>query len=54
VKSNLFEMEWPPKSGTQRKFPEVDRADWFSLASARQKLLKGQLDFLSRLEALCK
>jgi predicted NUDIX family NTP pyrophosphohydrolase len=49
VKSNTFEIEWPPKSGTFQRFPEVDRAGWFSLAHARQKMLKGQVDFLARL-----
>jgi predicted NUDIX family NTP pyrophosphohydrolase len=49
VKSNLFEMEWPPKSGQRQEFPEVDRAGWFPLAEARQKLLKGQVAFLDRL-----
>jgi predicted NUDIX family NTP pyrophosphohydrolase len=53
VKSNMFEMEWPPKSGTLQEFPEVDRAGWFPLSRARQKLLKGQVVFLTRLvEAL--
>jgi predicted NUDIX family NTP pyrophosphohydrolase len=53
VKSNLFEMEWPPKSGQRQEFPEVDRAGWFPLAEAREKLLKGQVGFLDRLmEAL--
>jgi predicted NUDIX family NTP pyrophosphohydrolase len=51
LRSNTFEMEWPPKSGRMREFPEVDRADWFSLAAARRKLLKGQLGFLDRLAA---
>jgi len=49
VKSNLFAMEWPPKSGQRQEFPEVDRAGWFPLAEARQKLLKGQVAFLDRL-----
>lgn len=49
VKSNLFAMEWPPKSGKLQEFPEVDRAGWFPLAVARQKLSKGQVGFLSRL-----
>ena len=49
VKSNLFEMEWPPKSGKLGEFPEVDRAGWFSLDLAREKLLKGQTGFLDRL-----
>ena len=51
VKSNLFAMEWPPKSGQRQEFPEVDRAGWFPLAEARQKLLKGQVAFLDRLMA---
>jgi predicted NUDIX family NTP pyrophosphohydrolase len=53
VKSNVFEMEWPRKSGAMREYPEVDRAEWFTLVGARQKLLKGQVGFLIRLaEAL--
>jgi len=51
VRSNTFSLEWPPKSGHQREFPEVDRADWFSLDAARVKLLKGQVPFLDRLVA---
>jgi predicted NUDIX family NTP pyrophosphohydrolase len=43
-------MEWPPKSGKQQQFPEVDRAAWFSLADARCKIIKGQAGFLSTLE----
>lgn len=54
VKSNMFEMEWPPKSGTLQEFPEVDRAGWFPLARARQKLLKGQVGFLTRLVKVLK
>ena len=51
VKSNLFSMEWPPKSGRQRDFPEVDRAAWFSIAEARVKILTGQAPFLDALLA---
>ena len=51
LKSNLFEMEWPPKSGRRQSFPEVDRAQWFSPAEARGKILKGQSEFISRLLA---
>jgi predicted NUDIX family NTP pyrophosphohydrolase len=47
--SNLFEMEWPPKSGHMREFPEVDRVGWFSLAAARIKLLPAQAPFVDRL-----
>jgi len=49
LRSNLFEMEWPPKSGRRQSFPEVDRAQWFSPADARRKILKGQSEFISRL-----
>lgn len=47
--SNLFEMEWPPRSGQLRQFPEIDRIGWFGLAAARDKLLAAQLPFLDRL-----
>ena len=46
VKSNTFSIEWPPRSRKQVEFPEVDRADWFSVNAARIKLLKGQPGFL--------
>lgn len=49
LKSNLFEIEWPPKSGRKQSFPEVDRAQWFSPADARRKILKGQSEFIARL-----
>ncbi len=49
IRSNSFEIEWPPKSGRRRSFPEIDRAEWFSLDEARDKLLKGQLPFLDLL-----
>jgi len=49
VQSNTFSMEWPPKSGHEQEFPEVDRADWFSLNEARTRILKGQIVFLNRL-----
>lgn len=53
VKSNLFEMEWPPKSGIIQKFPENDKAQWFTLEEARKKIFKGQRGFLDKLvEAL--
>jgi predicted NUDIX family NTP pyrophosphohydrolase len=52
VKSNLFSMEWPPKSGRMGEFPEVDRAGWFSIEEARYKIIKGQAPFLERLLAL--
>lgn len=46
------EIEWPPRSGRTVRFPELDRAAWFDLATARDKLVKGQLPFLDRLAAL--
>jgi predicted NUDIX family NTP pyrophosphohydrolase len=52
LQSNLFEMEWPPRSGRRQSFVEIDRAAWFSLPEARQKLIAGQLPFLDRLQAL--
>ncbi len=51
LKSNTFELEWPPKSGRKRRFPEVDRAEWFRLAEARRKILRGQAEFIDRLVA---
>jgi len=51
LKSNLFEMEWPPKSGRRQEFMEVDRAEWFPIDLARQRILSGQAPFLDRLLA---
>jgi len=50
LRSNMFSMEWPPKSGRQTEFPEADRAGWFSPAEARLKLTRGQVPFV---DALC-
>lgn len=44
--SNTFTMEWPPRSGKQQEFPEVDRACWFTLEEARQKILRSQVALL--------
>ena len=49
IRSNTFSMEWPPKSGHQREFPEADRAEWFNLENARKRIVKGQIGFLDRL-----
>jgi predicted NUDIX family NTP pyrophosphohydrolase len=49
VVSNSFEMQWPPKSGVMRSFPEVDRAAWFDLAQADTKILRGQQPILKAL-----
>jgi predicted NUDIX family NTP pyrophosphohydrolase len=51
LRSNHFELEWPPRSGQRKSFPEVDRAQWFAPAQARQKILAGQSEFISRLLA---
>jgi predicted NUDIX family NTP pyrophosphohydrolase len=50
IRSNTFQLEWPPKSGKMQEFPEVDRGGWFSITEARQKILKGQFPFLDKLE----
>lgn len=49
LRSNIFEMEWPPRSGKRQSFPELDRAVWFDVISARERILKGQAVFLDRL-----
>jgi len=49
LESNIFEMEWPPRSGRTQTFPELDRAAWFNIAEARERILKGQAVFLDRL-----
>jgi predicted NUDIX family NTP pyrophosphohydrolase len=49
IKSNSFEMEWPPKSGKVQEFPENDRAEWFHLTKAVSKINTGQKIFLERL-----
>lgn len=50
LKSNLFEMEWPPKSGKLKSFPEVDRASWFDLETAARKILASQAVVLQHLQ----
>ena len=52
IKSNSFTMEWPPRSGSMKEFPEVDRGAWFTITAAREKLLAGQRGFLDELEVL--
>lgn len=49
IKSNFFEMEWPPKSGETGQFAEVDKAGWFTIDAARKKLVKGQVLFVDQL-----
>ena len=50
IVSNAFELEWPPRSGRTGTFPEVDRAAWFALAEARERILPAQAELLDRLE----
>jgi len=52
LKSNRFELEWPPRSGRRKRFPEVDRVAWLAPATAREKILGYQLPFLAELDAL--
>jgi predicted NUDIX family NTP pyrophosphohydrolase len=49
VRSNTFEMEWPPKSGRRMLFPEVDRAEWMTISEARGRIVTGQVGLLERL-----
>src|SRR5687767_12096048 len=51
-KSNLFEMEWPPRSGKMKSFPEVDRIEWFTIAEAAEKIIEGQKPILAELQVL--
>jgi predicted NUDIX family NTP pyrophosphohydrolase len=50
ITSNPFTIEWPPRSGRTQEFPEVDRAEWFALGEAREKINAAQAEFLDRLD----
>jgi predicted NUDIX family NTP pyrophosphohydrolase len=50
--SNSFELEWPPRSGRLQTFPEIDRAEWFDLDTAKAKILSGQVELIDRLAKL--
>jgi predicted NUDIX family NTP pyrophosphohydrolase len=52
IRSNLFSLEWPPKSGKTQEFPEVDRAAWFNIPEARQRINPAQSGFLDQLTSL--
>lgn len=52
VQSNLFQLEWPPRSGQLKEFPEIDQAAWFSLEQAQEKILPAQLPFLQRVSQI--
>jgi predicted NUDIX family NTP pyrophosphohydrolase len=49
IKSNLFSMEWPPRSGKQQEFPEVDRGEWFTIEEAKKKILPALIPFIDEL-----
>lgn len=49
IKGNTFSLEWPPKSGKIKDYPEIDKGQWFDVDEARKKILKGQAEFLDRL-----
>jgi predicted NUDIX family NTP pyrophosphohydrolase len=51
LRSNTFSIEWPPKSGRQQEFPEIDRGGWFALDDAKRLIVKGQIGFIDRLLA---
>lgn len=51
IKSNTFTLEWPPKSGQEQEFPEVDRAGWFGIEEAKEKINRAQVGLLTELEA---
>ena len=50
IKSNHFEIEWPPKSGKKKSFPEIDKAAWYKLDEAKQKIIEGQSPFIAELK----
>jgi predicted NUDIX family NTP pyrophosphohydrolase len=52
IKSNLFEIEWPPRSGKKVFFPEIDRAGWFELQTAKIKILAAQIVLINELESI--
>ena len=52
IVSNTFSIEWPPRSGKRQEFPEVDRAEWFTMDAAKKKILKGQVGFLEELRQI--
>lgn len=52
IKSNTFTLEWPPRSGSLQNFPEIDRAGWFTLEEAKEKITRGQVGFVGELEEI--
>jgi len=54
IKSNEFEMEWPPKSGKKKMFPEIDKAEWFDKKIAKDKIITAQLSLVEELDSKLK
>jgi predicted NUDIX family NTP pyrophosphohydrolase len=52
ISSNTFELEWPPKSGKKGIFPEVDKAEWFTMEGAKKKIIEGQTGFIDELHKI--
>ena len=52
IRSNTFTLEWPPQSGVHQEFPEVDRAAWFTIEAAKEKIIKGQTNFIDELQRI--
>jgi predicted NUDIX family NTP pyrophosphohydrolase len=52
IKSNLFKMEWPPRSGAFKEFPEIDKAGWFEFETAKQKIISGQIPIIENLKKI--
>lgn len=52
IKSNTFEMEWPPRSGRMKSFPEIDRGEWFGIIEARTRINESQVSFINELTEL--
>jgi len=52
IKSNTFDMEWPPRSGNKKSFPEIDKAAWFNTNEARKKIIDGQIPLIDQLEKI--
>ena len=52
IRSNAFTLEWPPQSGVHQEFPEVDRAAWFTIEAAKEKIIKGQTNFIDELQRI--
>ncbi len=50
IKSNMFEMEWPPNSGKKKSFPEIDKAEWFKTEEAKKRIIPGQVSLIEELE----